>query len=847
MKTPLLLSASALSMLCSDFALAQDISGRISNSNGEPIANAQIKVVNQSQRTQSDENGYYNLKGLVSGPIELHITAAMYIHSNESVKVGANDLEKMNWTLEKSVIEIIDVFATPLHSSIIESALPINVIGSDELRTKQSSTLGETLKNEIGVHSTYYGPVASSPIIRGLDGPRVLITQNGLDVSDASRVGPDHIVATETSTAEQIEVLRGPSTLFYGSGAIGGVVNVVDKRVPRAVEQEIDYSLKHNNVADENEASVNINSGQGDVAFHFDAFWRESNDYKIPGEASTEEEHDDHEGEHEEHEEEENNGRLANSAAKSNGFTIGSSYILDKGFIGFSYGQMNREYGIPGHGHHGEEHGEEEHEDHDEEGHEEHEGEEHDDNVYGDLEQQRWQLLSEYSLDSDWLTQIKSKLSYTDYQHQEIEGGEIGTLFENKMSEARFDIYHKEFSGWQGAWTLHHKRSDFKAVGEEAFTPPSKTTTSAVAWLVEKHFDDVLWQVGARLEHVDIKTNSLFVGEEHDEDDGHDEDHEGHEEYDNSYQESFTPISASVGLVWDYQKGYNVGFSASFAQRAPSASEIFSNGPHIGTNTYEVGTLYEVEVHEGEAEIHFDEQAINNELETSYSLDLTWRKFTGDLGIIASVFYNQFDNYYYLANTGLFFEDPHGHDEGHDDDHDEGHDDDHDDGHEGDHDEDHEGDHEEEEGLPIYNYQQQSLDMYGVELELVYKWSSSLTSTLFTDYTQTKLDDGGYLPRMPPLRIGGGLMYQGNDFYAEFNVRHYFEQDKVANLETSTDSYTIMDAHANYYLQGFGDDTVLFLKIDNIADTEARVHTSFLKNDAPLPGRGISFGIRGSF
>ncbi len=843
MKTPLILSASALSIVCSNFALAQDVSGRIMNSAGQPIANAQIKVVNQSQRAQSDDQGYYSLKGLTSGSFELHITAPKYIHINESVKIAESDLKQVNWTLEKSSIETIDVYATPLHSSVIESALPVNVISNDELRTKQSSTLGETLKNELGVHSTYYGPVASSPIIRGLDGPRVLITQNGLDVSDASRVGPDHIVATETSTAEQIEVLRGPATLFYGSGAIGGVVNVVDKRVPRAIEQHIDYSLQHNDVADENEASVNINSGQGNIAFHFDAFWRESNDYKIPGNASNEEEHDDHDEEHDDHgeehddHEEESNGRLANSAAKSNGFTIGTSYILDKGFIGFSYGQMDREYDIPGHSHHG--HHEEEHEGHEEEDHEE---EGHDDNVYGDLEQQRWQVLSEYSLDSDWLTQIKSKLSYTDYQHQEIEGDAVGTLFENKMSEARFDIYHKEFSGWQGAWTLHHKKSDFKAVGAEAFTPPSKTTTTAAAWLVEKHFDQFLWQVGARIEHVDIETDSLFFTEAHDE--HHEgEGHEEHDEHENSYQESFTPVSASVGLVWDYQKGYNLGLSASFAQRAPSASEIFSNGPHIGTNTYEVGTLYEVEVHDGEAEIHFEEDAIDNNLETSYSLDLTWRKFSGDLGIIASVFYNQFDNYYYLANTGLFFEEEHGHD-----DHGDEHDGDHGDEHDGDHGDEHDGEHEEEEeGLPIYHYQQQNLDMYGVELELVYQWSPSLTSTLFTDYTHTELDDGSYLPRMPPLRIGGGLMYQGNGFYAEFNVRHYFEQDNVADLETTTGSYTIIDAHANYYLQGFGDDTVLFLKIDNLADQEARVHTSFLKDDAPLPGRGISFGIRGSF
>ena len=203
------------------------------------------------------------------------------------------DITNLNVVLPRSVMEVIDVHATPLHTSSIESALPINVLREDELKMKQAATLGETLKNEVGVHSSYYGPVASTPIIRGLDGPRVLITQNGLDVGDASRVGPDHVVATETSTATQIEVLRGPATLFYGSGAIGGVVNVVDDRVPTSSDDQVDYLLQYNDVANEQQASVNIQTGTDNIAFHLDAFWRDSKDYKLAGEAdSHNEDHD---------------------------------------------------------------------------------------------------------------------------------------------------------------------------------------------------------------------------------------------------------------------------------------------------------------------------------------------------------------------------------------------------------------------------------------------------------------------------------------------------------------------------------------------------------------------------
>src|SRR5690606_5939263 len=137
-----------------------------------------------------------------------------------------------------------------------------------------------------GVHSSYYGPVASSPIIRGMDGPRVLITQNSLDAGDASRVGPDHAVATEASTARQIEILRGPSTLFYGSGAIGGVVNIVDDRVPQSNETEGEWRVEHNSVADDKLVSGSVTTGTGNVAVHVDGFWRDANDYKIPGPAA---------------------------------------------------------------------------------------------------------------------------------------------------------------------------------------------------------------------------------------------------------------------------------------------------------------------------------------------------------------------------------------------------------------------------------------------------------------------------------------------------------------------------------------------------------------------------------
>lgn len=799
----LCLSVSALSYTPTVFS--QNISGKIVNHQDKPVSGALIKVKGSEQKAITNEQGIFTLSDLTTGNVELHTSAKNYSHKNQYITVKQDDISGIEIKLSPSVMEIIDVYATPLHSSTIESALPVNVIAGDDLKLKQASTLGETLKNEVGVHSSFYGSVASSPIIRGLDGPRVLITQNGLDAGDASRVGADHAVATETSTATQIEVLRGPATLFYGSGAIGGVVNVVDNRVPTSSETLADWLLQYNDVSNEKQASFAVQTGTEQFAFHLDGFWRDAGEYQLPNdfdphahEEEEEHEEEDHEEEeHEEEHEEEQTSHLANSSSKSSGFTIGSSYLFDQGYVGFSYGRLDRDYGIPGHSH-DDEHEEEDHEE------EEHE-EEHEAGTTAEMKQDRFQVLSEINFSDNFVKQLFTRFAYTDYQHQEIEGGAVGTVFSNKSYELKADLYHQEVAGWQGAWTLHLKKSDFKAVGDEAFAPPSTTESLAVAWLEEKHFGELLLQLGARFEHVKIDADDIAIGfEEHDHE-GEEHDHENEEV--SFAQQKFNPFSASLGLVWDYQTGYNLGLSLAVSQRAPSAAELFSFGPHIGTGTFEVGAMFELE-QEGD-EIHAELSSQDIEVEISYSVDLTWRKFEGDFGFVASVFYNQVNDYIYQQDTGLVFD-----------------------------------------GLPILVYKQDDVDMYGLETEFVYQISSPLKVKVFGDYIKASLSDNSSLPRIPPMRIGTSLNYQGNKFDSEISANHYFEQDDVAPLETTTSSYTLLDFNYNYYLDGMGindSDMVLYVKGNNLTDEVALVHSSFLKNVSPLPGRNFSFGIRGSF
>jgi iron complex outermembrane receptor protein len=661
------------------------------------------------------------------------------------------------------------------------------VLSGERLRDRQASTLGETLKHEVGVHSSYYGPVASSPIIRGLEGTRVLITQNGLDAGDASRVGPDHAVATEASTARQIEILRGPATLFYGSGAIGGVVNIVDDRIPQGLDTYGEWRMERDSVANDKLVSASGNTGIGNLGLHLDGFWREADNYKIPGAAEIESDelHDDHN--HDDH----GHDRLANSASEAKGFNLGTSVIMDQGFVGISYGHLDRQYGIPGHSH----------------------GDE-DANVFADLKQDRLQILSELSLEHDWFSAINTRFGFTDYEHAEIEDGEIGTTFKNETQEARIDLFHHPLADWRGALSLHFKNTDFAAIGAEAFTPPSSTSSVAIALMEERHFGDVLVQLGARVERVKISSDNIQFDshEHHHEADPHAQEHL----HLFSIDEQSTPFSVSTGLVWDFTPGYNIGLSYTHAERMPSAGELLSFGPHIGSGLYEVGALLQLHA-EDDGEFHFHLNPEKLELETSNNLDISLRKFEGDFGFILNAFYNRIDNYYYLSDTGLTNEGSHSHEHEYDD---------------------------HSSGLPVFIYQAQDAELYGFESELTWKPSAPLRLSLTSDYTRATLKDGGNLPRIPPLRVGARAEYEWGNWRAELSSHHYFEQDRIAERETATGSYTLLDAQVSY---SFNDKVKIYLKGNNLTDEYARVHASFLKNKAPLPARSYALGISGNF
>lgn len=726
---------------------------------------------------------------------------------------------------DENHVEKLVITASPLKRSILQSATPVSILSGEELEKNQSATLGETLKSLPGVNSTYFGPVSSSPIIRGLDGPRVKVMQNGMDSSDASRVGPDHIATTESATASQIEVLRGPATLLYGSGAIGGVVNVVDNRLPKERQDETNgrVSALYDTVSSERTLSTDINGGSGDFAWHFDGYTRQTDDYDVP-EFTLED------------------GDLVdtieNSKIDSSGFTIGAGWIGDDVTASFAYGRLDTDYGIPGHSH-GEHdaHDEDHDEDHDEELHavDGHDEEEHgEEDVFARMQQDRFQSVLDWNNLDGWLTEAHWHNAYTDYQHSEIEEGEVGTTFTNDSLESRLWGKHKALNGWEGVIGLHYTHSDFSAEGEEAFTPSTETTSTALFVLEEKTIGNFLWQLGARVEHVNHKPdNNFFVDSE---------------VVANFDDVSYTANSASAGFVYSLGNDQSLALNYAHSERAPSAAEIFSNGIHISTSTYEVGAGFDLVIDDSDPdEIEFTliQSSQDVRKEVSNNLDITYRVQTEHLQANFSVFYNQINDYIFQQNTGLEF-----HDEEHEDEHHDEHEELHEDEHEAD---EHEGEHEdehghEEEGSPVYVFNQQDAVLYGFEADVDWHINQNIRISGFTDLIRAKLDgnsDGNRnIPRIPPMRIGAELHWEANNWHLELGATHYSKQDKIADFETETNGYTLVSASVNYYTSVGDTDMTFYLRGNNLTNELAKVHSSFLKDEAPLPARSFVLGTK---
>ena len=686
-------------------------------------------------------------------------------------------------------LEDFEVSTHPYARSQTEIAQPTSVLEGEALDRRQALNLGDLVAQEPGVSSTYFGPGAGRPIIRGLGGPRVAVIQDGSDVIDASTISPDHAVSLDPLLIERVEITRGPAALLQGGSAIGGAVNVVTHRIHSSLPDEGVHGRVEGRVGSVDEelsGGIVLEGAIDQLAWHFDTFYRETKDIEIPGFAKSiylrrleeaeehheeDEHHDDDEDHDEDHEDEEEAfGTVPNTFVETQGGAFGLSWITDNGHIGASFSVFESNYGIPP-GAHSHEHGhEDEHEDehHGEDEHEDEHGEE-EELISIDLKQRRFELAGEMREPFDGVQAIRWQATFADYEHTELEGDEIGTVFTNEGYDIRVDALHQPWGEWQGAIGFEWSVSDFNAVGAEAFVPPTATDVLSLMIFEELETGPNIFQLGARMDHqsIDVK-------------DGTRRDADG------------TGWATSFGMVHTATEEWSVATSLSLTERLPISQELFADGPHIGTNAYEVG-----------------DARLDNE--RSMGIDLSLRKSGELFSGVLTTFYNDFDGYIYENPIG-----------------------------------------QEEDGLPVYEFTQRDAHFYGAEatgvLHLHEDEHGHLDLTFGTDFVHAiNLTDDTYLPRITPWRWRTGMDWKRGPLRIGTEIMFVEGQDRLALVELPTDAYELWSAYVGYRIIA-GDTTWdLLLRGTNLTDSEARLHTSFLKEVAPLPGRNIAVSLRASF
>lgn len=648
-----------------------------------------------------------------------------------------------------------------------------SAVSGEMLAEKTRAQLGDILTSLPGVSATSFSPGASRPVLRGYQGNRVAVLTDGIGNIDVSNTSADHAVTIDTLTVERIEVLRGPAVLLFGGQAVGGAVNAIDKRIPRSIPDEaihVDILAGYGSAADDWSGGGSIDVPLADrVVVHLDGSYRKSDDLRTAGfvlspnlRAEALEFAEDEEGEGNLQEAQEarelaaQRGRIPNSAVKTWTAGGGIAFIDDGGNLGVSYSIYDTNYGVParpGAAHHHEE---------GEEG-----GEEGEAPVTIGLRQYRLDFRGEVNLGAGLFEKLRLRAGYADYTHTEFEGDEIGTVFNSQGIEARAEIVQNELNGWRGASGVQYQSRDFEAIGAEAFVPPNKTRAYGLFTLQEFKFGDLDTEVALRFDTAELQADTLGI------------------------TRAFNNFSAAAGV------GYNIGdlkigANISRTGRAPSVEELFSNGPHIATQAFEIGdpTLK-------------SERAWNGELYARY--DGTNAEFS------ATIYTNRFDNFIYEAETGA-----------------------------------------EEDDLPVFQYFQDDARVWGVEFQAAARLGSyggfDLGVDGVADYTRAKISGGGgNAPRIPPLRLLGGAELTSGHFDLRGEVEYSDSQNRIAAFETPTEGFTLVNASATWRPFGRDRNIALIASANNLFDVTARRAASFTKDFVPLAGRDFRVTARLSF
>ena len=645
---------------------------------------------------------------------------------------------------------------------------PNKVLSGDELQNKLAGTLGATLANELGVSATGYGSGASRPVIRGLEGPRVQILQNGLSVGDVSSISADHAVANPIQNAHQIEILRGAAALLYGSGSSGGLVNVVNDRIlttmPDAVSGSINTSYETVNQG--KTANIELDAPAGPLALHFDTAISNSNNYRIPGFAEQGGPNANWAINPGEPVNIPYSGKLPFSYSNQNSLGLGATYLRTDGYTGVSLERMNHNYGIP--------------------------------TAEGGFIQQsqnRYDIAHQSNDPFDGFSSIKISAANSNYQHTEFtNNGVASTQWNNTATEARLEMAHKEFLGSKGIIGAQVTGATLNATdlttGNYAIVPQTKSNSTALFLIEEGRYGPMKTSLGARYNYATQNPNSATQFPSASSQDF----------VPNSYgppslqSRQFNLMSYSAGGLLDIAKGYGLGLSYTVSQRAPSAQELYSYGPHDSTATFDIGNS-------------------NLGTETSHNVEVNFQKTLGLIRSKASIYRNQFTNYIYGFYTGSYSQ--------------------------------------ANENFSVVQASQANASIRGAEGELSYNWNQSgVGARVFGDVSQGSFNSGGNLPLQPAPRLGSELAYQRNGWLTSATYIYSYQQNRLASWEIGpTPSYNLLNANLSYTERIGKVNWTGYLVMKNLLNEEIRYATSpmAVRLYAPQPGRSLLVGIRAAF
>ena len=635
----------------------------------------------------------------------------------------------------------------------------LSVLDAEDLARELRPSIGETLARQPGVTASSFGPTASRPILRGLSGDRVRILTDGIGSFDVSSSSPDHAVALNPLTAERIEVLRGPAALLYGSSAIGGVVNVIDRRIPRSEPDDgfdVAGLLGYGTAAEERSANLSADAEiTRNFVIHADGNWSKSDDLRTGGHLLTKELREEAAASPfpEIQELADLKGELPNTAARAWELAGGLAYVDGPLNVGFSVTRHDALYGVPIRF-------------------------SLDPDVEAeapniDVKQTRYDARAEVPI-SGVFSQVRLRGGYARYRHNEIEDtGEIASTFNTKGGEGRAELVQAERGGWGGTSGIQYMKRKVFIEGEEKFLPESRQTQTGIFTTQSLVRGPLRVEGGLRVEFSKLDADA-------DADLGTPE-----------LSRDFTSFSGSVGAAYEFSPGWRAGLTLSRSARAPSIDELFANGPHAGTQAFEIGDP-------------------NLDPEKSLSVEASIRKHSGPVKLTATAYYSHFSNFIFQAPTG-----------------------------------------EIEDDLPVFQYLQGKADYYGFEFEAEAELGDALgihwDSDFVADYVHAKVKDFGPAPQIPPLRILAGLTGTKGPVEGRLELEHAFDQDRNAPLETETAGYTLLNASLDWHPLPDNERLTLGIAANNILDVVARRHSSLLKDYAPLAGRDIrltaSFGF----